>query len=89
MSITCLLFEIYFHLLSTTIMARSNKIRILNPFNMQHGSNVQIHLYIQEVVNYAESRFGAVLPVIGNAVLTVEIRRLLQARLKEELVIKV
>ena len=39
----------------------------LNPFALQHGSNLGTHVKIQEVVFYAESRFWTILTNISNA----------------------
>jgi hypothetical protein len=39
----------------------------LNPFALQHGSNLQIHEKIQQIIFYAESRFWTILTNISNA----------------------
>jgi hypothetical protein len=39
----------------------------LNPFALQHGSNLWIHEKIQQIIFYAESRFWTILPNISNA----------------------
>lgn len=66
-------------------MASVKEIRILNPFNMQHGGNGKMHLYLQEVVNYAESRFSAAILGIER-VPDVATRGRMQKMLQEELV---
>lgn len=47
-----------------------------------------MHLHIQEVVNYAESRFSAAIPKIAHGHTTVEQKKVMQATLKTELVTK-
>lgn len=66
-------------------MSRSHEIRIFSPFNMQHGSNVKMHTYIQEVVNYAESRWSAALPAVAKAASDKTVKWM-QGLLKDELV---
>lgn len=39
----------------------------LNPFALQHGSNLGTHVKIQEMLFYAESRFWTILTNISNA----------------------
>ena len=38
-----------------------------NPFVLQHGSNLQTHQKVQEIIWYAESRFWTILMKISNA----------------------
>ena len=38
-----------------------------NPFSLQHGSNHSLHVRIQEVIYYAESRFWVILNNISKA----------------------
>ncbi|KAF8954528.1 hypothetical protein BDZ97DRAFT_1864547 [Flammula alnicola] len=42
----------------------SHSIRTFNPFNLQHGSNKNWHIKVQEVIYYGESRFRQALAVI-------------------------
>ena len=42
-------------------------IRRFNPFNLQHGSDHNIHVKIQEVVFYGESRFWHIVNNISKA----------------------
>ena len=35
------------------------------PFNLQSGMDNQIHILVQEIINYAESRFGHILNIIS------------------------
>ena len=39
----------------------------LNPFSLQHGSNLGTYVKIQEMIFYAESRFWTILTNISNA----------------------
>ena len=39
----------------------------LNPFALQHGSNLGTHVKIQDIIFYAESRFWTILSNISNA----------------------
>lgn len=67
-------------------MARPQEIRIFNPFRMQHGSNIAMHLKIQEVLNYAESRFSSVVIALDRHAGSQDVRHYLQRRLLDELV---
>ncbi|KAF8811073.1 hypothetical protein BYT27DRAFT_7253203 [Phlegmacium glaucopus] len=46
---------------------RRHTIRRFNPFNLQHGSDQNIHATIQEIVYYAESRFWCIVNKISKA----------------------
>jgi len=39
----------------------------LNPFTLQHGSNLGTHVKIQEIIFYVESRFWTIITNISNA----------------------
>ena len=42
-------------------------IRRFNPFNLQHGSDVDLHTLIQEIVYYAESCFWCIVHDISKS----------------------
>ncbi len=67
-------------------MSRPNHIRIINPFTLQYGSNFAVRQRIQEIVNYAESRFAAA--IIGIEVIGYDpaMRHLMYQTLQDELV---
>jgi hypothetical protein len=45
----------------------THTIRRLNPFNLQHGSDHNLHSNVQEILYYAESRFWCILNEISKA----------------------
>ena len=67
-------------------MSRPNEIRILNPFNLQYGSNFPVRQRIQDIVNYAESRFAAAIIAIETIGYSPAMRHLMYQTLQDELV---
>ncbi len=67
-------------------MSRPNVIRILNPFNLQYGSNLVVQQRIQEIVNYAESRFTAGIIAIETIGYDPAMRHSMYRTLQDELV---
>ncbi len=45
----------------------SPTIRTFNPFNLQHGSDQEWHVKVQEIVYYGDSRFRQALAHISKA----------------------
>jgi hypothetical protein len=45
----------------------AQSIHRFNPFALQHGSNLQTHEKVQEIIFYAESRFWTILTNLSNA----------------------
>jgi hypothetical protein len=45
----------------------AQSIHRFNPFALQHGSNLQTHEKVQEIIYYAESRFWTILTNLSNA----------------------
>ncbi len=73
-------------ILISTIMSRPNEIRILNPFNLQYGSNFAVQQRIQEIVNYAESRCTAAILAIETIEYNASMRHQMYQALQDELV---